>query len=202
VRRFILVPLVVTCLALVGCSGDDTSKSTDPTNAVAELGRSIDLGYDRTDWDPDALTAAMELAQRASATTVGCVDPGPVSFNEVKSSHELVKLPMPGATVQCFSVLEDEDLTYSAFADEQAKNDFIEAKAELICGRALAPESDPAVTTRFDGLIYIDAGNVIIEPDTFPIRDVLARELGATPAKMCPDAVGDRPTTTTTTTTG
>jgi hypothetical protein len=195
VRRLLLVSLALLAVAVVaGCSDDPPS---DPMNAVAELDRSVDRGYDRTDWDPEALEEATTAATRGTATTVGCIDPGPVPFEQVKSSYELVKLPMPGAVVQCFSVLEDEDLTFSAFVDEQHKRDFIDAKAELICGRALAPESDPNVTTRFDGIVYVDVGNVIIEPDTYIIRDQLARELGAAPNKMCEDAVGDRPTSTT-----
>jgi hypothetical protein len=93
--------------------------------------------------------------------------------------------------------LEDEDLTFSAFVDDEHKQDFIDAKAELICGRALAPESDPNVTSRFDGIVYVDVGNVIIEPDTFVIRDQLAGEIDAPARKMCADAVGDQAPTTT-----
>jgi hypothetical protein len=95
-------------------------------------------------------------------------------------------------------VLEEEDLTFSAFVDEQAKNTFIDAKAELICTRALAPERSGDATQTFDGIVYVDAGNVIIEPDSYVIRDQLAQAIGATPSKMCADAVGDRPATTTT----
>jgi hypothetical protein len=200
VRRVLLISLVVTCLALVGCSNDNTANPSsdppsDPTNAIVELGRPVERGYDRTDWDPAALEAATALARRATATSVGCVNPGPVAFEQVKSSYELVKLPMPGAVVQCFSNGEDEDLQFSAFPDEESKATFVESKAELICARAMAPESDTAVTTRFDGIVYVDAGNVIIEPDTYVVRDQLAAELQATPTKMCADAVGDRPPT-------
>ena len=89
-------------------------------NAVVELGRPVDRGYDRTDWDPAALAAAMALAQRVSASPVGCLDPGPVTFEQVKSSYELVKLPMPGALVQCNST-DGEDLTFSSFTDEASQ---------------------------------------------------------------------------------
>jgi hypothetical protein len=166
-------------------------------NAVVELGRPVERGYDRTEWDAEALEAAMAVARRTTDTSVGCIEPGPVGFEKIKSSHELVRLPMPGAMVQCFSNDPDsEDLTFSAFTDEESKNTFIEAKAELICGRALAPEADPRTVSRFDGIVYVDAGLVIIEPDTFFIRDKLAEELGATPSKMCPEAVGDTVRTT------
>jgi hypothetical protein len=160
-------------------------------NGVVELDRPVERGYDRTDWDPAALAAAMDLANRTTATSIGCVNPGPVSFEQVKTSYELVKLPMPGALVQCYSNGEDEDLQFSSFTDEQAKRDYIEGKAELICGRAMAPEADPNTRTRFDGIVYVDAGLVIIEPDTFAVRDQLASELGATASKMCAEAVGD-----------
>ena len=198
-RRAVLVALVVTLVVVAGCSDSEKSDPpSDPMNAVVELGRPVERGYERTDWDPAALDAAMALARRTTDTSVGCIDPGPISFEQVKSSHELVLLPMPAAVVQCFSNDPDsEDLTFSAFVDEESKNTFIEAKAELICGRALAPETDPRSVSRFDGIVYVDAGTVIIEPDTFFIRDQLAAELGATPSKMCAEAVGDSiPTTT------
>ena len=193
-RLLVLLILAATCTVLLGCSDDqDSDPPSDPMNAVVELGRPVERGYERTEWDPAALEAAMDLARRVSETTIGCVDPGPVTFEQVKSSYELVQLPMPGALVQCFSVLEEEDLQISAFADAESKDTFVEAKAELLCGRALAPEADPATKTRFDGVVYVDTETVIIEPDTWPIRDQLAQELEATPAKMCVDAVGDRP---------
>lgn len=193
--RRVLIPITALVLLLAACSdsGPEADPPSDPTNAVVELGRPVERGYDRTEWDPAALDAAMELARRASNTSIGCIDPGPVAFEQVKASYEPVKLPMPGALVQCFSNGEDEDLQFSAFADEEAKNTYIEAKAELICERALAPEREGTALTRFDGLIYVDAGIVIIEPDTFIVRDALANELGATATKMCPEATGDRP---------
>lgn len=202
-RRVILLSVSVLILGLaVSCSSngssDEGSESPDPMNAYAELGRPIDRGYDRTEWDPTVLAETMALANRVTATTVGCIDPGPIDMGLVKPNHELVGLPIPDAMVQCFSVLEDEDLTFSGFADEEAKNTYIEAKAELICVRAMAPEVDPNAA-KFEGLVYIDAGNVIIEPNSFQIRDLLATELGETPSKMCADATGDtfppRPTT-------
>jgi hypothetical protein len=199
VPRAVLLPLVALSLLLAACSDDQESDPpSNPMNAMVELGRPVERGYDRTAWDPEAEAAAMDLANRTTATSVGCIDPGPVSFDEVKESHELVQLPMPGAIVQCFSNGEDEDLQFSAFADEEAKDTYIEAKAELICGRALAPEQDPETRSRFDGIVYVDAGLVIIEPDTYIVRDQLAQELGATASKMCAEAVGDAPTTTTT----
>ena len=97
---------------------------------------------------------------------------------------------MPGALVVCTSS-GGEDLSFSAFADEASKATFVEAKAELICGRALAPERDGTSTTQFEGIIYVDAGTVIIEPDSTEVRNQLPTDLGATPSKMCADAVGD-----------
>jgi hypothetical protein len=193
VRLRILPLTVLLPLALVACS-DDTAPtaSSDPMNAVVELDRPIDLGYERTGWDPEAEATAMALAARVTGTSVGCDDPGPVSFEAVKENYERVKLPMPAVILTCASIPFDEDLEFAGFTSEQAKKDYIDAKAELICGRAMAPEADPAVTTRFDGIVYVDAGEVIIEPDSYVVRDKLADELGATGSKMCPDATGDR----------
>jgi hypothetical protein len=197
VRRVALLSAVL--LLVFGCSDDpESDPPSDPMNAMVELGRPVERGYDRTDWDPAAVDAALELARRVNTTTVGCTDePGPVTFEQVKASYELVGLPMPGAIVACFSSYEDEDLSFSAFTDEEAKNTFIEAKAELICARALEPEKDPNEPARFDGIVYVDGGNVIIEPDSWPLRDRLATELGLPGTKMCPEAVGDRAETST-----
>jgi hypothetical protein len=199
VRRVLALPIVALCaLAVVACSDDPNSDPpSDPMNAKVELGRPVERGYDRTEWDPAAVEAALALARRTTDTSVGCIDPGPVTFSQVKSSHEVVLLPMPAAVVQCFSNGEDEDLQFSAFDDEEAKDTYIEAKAELICGRALGFGNDTSGgQAGFDGIVYVDAGTVIIEPDSYVVRDLLAQELGATASKMCPEAVGDRPPAT------
>jgi hypothetical protein len=192
----------MVALTALACSDDQASgpasdPDSDPMNYVVELGRPVERGYDRTGWELEPLEAALALARRTTDTTVGCIDPGEVNFDQVKSSNEKVMLPMPGAHVQCYSNGEDEDLLFTGFVDEESKNTYIEAKAELICGRALSFGSD---TSRgqagFDGIVYVDAGLVIIEPDSYVVRDLLAQELGATASKMCPEAVGDRPPTT------
>ena len=72
----------------------------------------------------------------------------------------------------------------------RAKATFVEAKAELICARALAPvpgAPDTALPadSLFTGLAYVDTGTIIIEPDSTEVRDQLAAALGATPGKMC-----------------
>jgi hypothetical protein len=185
------------------CSNDDAASDpeSDPMNAMVELGRPVERHYDRTEWVPGPLAEAQAVADRTTATAIGCLDPGPVDFGQVRSSHELVQLPMPAAIVQCFSNGEDEDLLFTAFEDEDEKDTYIEAKAELICGRALGFGSEQSETMAgFDGIVYVDFGTVILEPDSFAVRDALAEELGGTASKMCPEAIGDRPMPTTSTT--
>ena len=135
-----------------------SDRPSDPMNAVAELGRPVELGYDRTDG-----TRRLDGRHGPGPASHGHVSgvcgsgPGRVRRGEGElRAREACRCPAP--SVQCYSVLEEEDLTFSALHDEESKQDFIEAKAELICGRALAPESDPSVASRFDGIVYVDAG--------------------------------------------
>jgi len=204
VPRLLLVPLAVLCLTLTGCGDDERATPTDPTNAFAELGRDIDLGYDRTDWDPTAVEAAREVAERAGATTIGCINPTVTSFDVVKTQmNEPPRLPMPGAVVQCSAISveegdDGEDLTIEAFVDEEAKNVFIEAKAELLCERLRILALDFATGVSFsEGVAYVDLGTVIIEPDSWQVRDELARQMGGVATNMCPDVTADRPAATT-----
>lgn len=194
-RRVLILLLVMVSVAVVGCSSSNDSGSGqagsagDPLNAKVELGRSIDQGYDRDDWDPAALAAATAVAARVQASTVGCVDPGALEWPDVLSTWQRVNMPMPGAVVQCFSN-DDEDITVTAFVDEDHMQTYIEAKAELICGRALAPLEPGGAPSNFNGLIYIDMGdNILVEPDSNEVRDQLVAEIGGTPGKMCPDGV-------------
>jgi hypothetical protein len=211
VHRFALVPLVALCLAVAACGDDQQAKPSDasnavgdPTNAVAEVG-DIDLGYDRDDWDPEAVERAMEVAGRLTATTVGCVNPTVTPFATVRDQmYRQPQLPMPAAFVQCTSIPvaegeDGEDLTIQAFADTDAKDIFIAANEELLCerGRQLGLDSAGRESV-FDGVPYVDVDTVIVQPDSWEVRDELARQLGAASANMCPDVTADKPATTTT----
>ena len=87
---------------------------------------------------------------------------------------------------------DGENLTIEAFVDQAHRDDFIAAKAELICARGKERGlSSDKTTSTFDGLVYVEAGNVIIEPDTAEIRNAIARELGLTAGNMCPGITND-----------
>jgi hypothetical protein len=181
VRRVLALLLLGVTLFACGSSGS----TNDPYNAVAEVGHKIDRGYDNGNWDPDAAAAATAMANRIAAAGTPCDNFAVAGWESVLTDHQRVQLPMPGASGSCTST-DDEDITIEAFTTEKKKDEFIEAKSELICARGIKVGTDPETgETGFDGLIYVDLGTIIVEPDFTGTRDALARELDGTPSNMC-----------------
>lgn len=159
----LLIALPVGVLSLSACSDEG-----DPN------------GYDRTDWDADAIARLDELAATVGASEVGCVAYGPDPFPAMRESFKLVNQPMPAASTSCDSN-DEENLTFEAFDGTAAKDRFVEAKATLLCDR-LRP-LDEGVT--FVGLPYLDGGEWLLSPDSAAMRDRLQPIVGGEAKNMC-----------------
>lgn len=192
------LPAVLSLAVLASCSsggGDGATSATnqpDPMNATAEVrDPNADFGWDRTESDPAVLATLLEVARQVGGTPAGCVEPSETSVEAVKINFDIAHLPVPAATVQCLTV-DEEDLTFEGFTDEQAKLIFLEAKQDLLCARAKQAATDPQTgKTTWTGIPYVDGGTWIIEPNTNETRDIVASGIGATAMNLC-DNVGDR----------
>jgi hypothetical protein len=190
-----LAAVAAATLLLAGCADDGETSDGEGTGGteVEEVGEltaeDVAAGYDRDGWDPEAEATGREVAARLVGVPNGC-PPGSIDahpWDRYRDSYRAVDLPMPAASVGCFTA-EEDDLHVEVFASAEARDAFIEAKADLICERGYAVgegTDDP-----FPGLPYIDGGDDlwIIETDTIPITEQLAPVAGGTVANMCPQA--------------
>ena len=150
-----IAPVVIAALALAGCGGDDDE------DASAE------------DWESAALVGLDNLVEALETAGFPCADYLPYDHSVMADDYDGRDLPLPAAMGSC-TIRNDEGLELVAYADADAKQEFMDAKQTLLCANAEEQGLDV-----FPGFPYVDGGTWTIQPDSPATADELAAALDA-----------------------
>ncbi|GIU86171.1 MAG: hypothetical protein KatS3mg009_0686 [Acidimicrobiia bacterium] len=127
-------------------------------------------------WAPEAVAAIVATASGLAGAGLGCGDFDPYEYGRVAAEYE-GSLPVPAAMGECTGP-DGEHLELAAFADGGARRRFVEEKAAFLCRRARE-----AGLAAFGGFPYVEAGRVLVQPDTAPAARRIAGALGGRAAR-------------------
>lgn len=141
--------------------------------AIAAAGACSSGSKTSNDWDQRALTVADGLKVKLVTAKVACNGYLHWNYPLLTNDYQSKGLPLPAAVTACQGE-GGEDLTTEVFADNAAKQKFIDKKTELLC-RATAKKSFD-----FPGFPYVDGGAWIFEPDDMATATSVQKILGGT----------------------
>jgi hypothetical protein len=176
------VALTVALLAFAACSS--SNKSSKAPNTATTGSTPTTSANAPTDWAPQQVAQAAQLADKLRGAGVSCDKYTVVDYRTVYNDYKASRLPVPGAMTQC-TTAGGENLTFETFSSEGAAYGFMGAKIRLICtsarNRNLPPPSFP----------YVASISWFIEPDTKATGDRVAAIEGHPPTvysrlEVCP----------------
>lgn len=177
--RFLLTTALVASL-LAGCSREETPRASEPTAAkppapapapAAEPAPPV-----REDWDAAALEVAEGLAEKIRAAGTACDEYDVARYQSFAGDYSVrLEMPLehlPLAESSC-TAPNEEDLTFSIFADRTDAERYLEFLRELLCRRAKELK-----IADFPGIPFVLGDTWLIRPDERTTAEALTSIVG------------------------
>jgi hypothetical protein len=185
-RLRLLLPTFALMISAAACSREEAAPAATPAPQAAAdaaapaapppapAGAQLEI----TDWDPAALKLAEELAAKLRAAGTPCDEYEVIPYGMYAGDYierlKMAQEDLPLAETFCTST-DDEDITFSIFADRQLAERFVERKRRLLCRRA-----KKLTVIAFPGFPYVLGDRWVIQPDDRVTATAIGDILGAT----------------------
>lgn len=176
----VLLTTVLFASLLAGCSRDETPPASEPGAAkppAPAAAPAADAAPPvREDWDAAALKVAEDLAAKIRAAGTPCDEYDTAPYQAFAADYSVrLEMPLehlPLAEASC-TAPEEEDLTFSVFADRAGAERYLEFHRRLLCRRAKAMN-----LADFPGIPFVLGDRWLIRPDERTTAVALADIVG------------------------
>lgn len=172
----ILLTTALFAALLAGCSREEAPPSSEPAAAKPPAPAAAPAPPVREDWDAAALKLAEELAAKIRAAGTACDEYDVAPYQALAADYS-VRLEMPLAHLplaeSSCTAPDEEDLTFSIFADRAGAERYLEFHRALLCRRA-----QELNIPDFPGIPFVLGDRWLIRPDERTTAVALADVVG------------------------